>query len=73
MVVLEHMRNNSKLEHLQVFFPKLTESNQQYVLGLVEGLKHAQGKEPPAVQKPNCSSETIPRSKNRSLEHKTSI
>jgi len=33
-----------KLEHLQVFFPRLTESNQQYVLGLVEGLKYAQGR-----------------------------
>ncbi|MCL2720536.1 MAG: hypothetical protein FWD47_04260 [Treponema sp.] len=31
-----------KLAHLQCSFPKLTETNQHYVLGLVEGLKHSQ-------------------------------
>jgi len=31
-----------KLEKLQCTFPKLTEANQQYVLGLAEGLKTAQ-------------------------------
>jgi len=33
---------NIKLEKLQCTFPKLTEANQQYVLGLAEGLKRAQ-------------------------------
>jgi len=33
-----------KLEHLQRNFPKLTETNQCYVLGLAEGLKQAQSK-----------------------------
>ena len=31
-----------KLEKLQCAFPKLTEANQYYVLGLAEGLIHAQ-------------------------------
>lgn len=38
------MINQLNLEHLQSAFPKLTEANQHYVLGLAEGLKHAQGK-----------------------------
>jgi len=37
------MENLLKLEKLQCTFPKLTEANQQYVLGLAEGLKRAQG------------------------------
>ena len=45
MLVLKHMQYNSKREHLQMTFSKLTENNQQYVLGLVEGLRQAQGKE----------------------------
>jgi hypothetical protein len=44
MLVLKHMQNNTKLEQLHCTFPKLTEVNQQYVLGLAEGLKHAQNK-----------------------------
>jgi len=36
------MENLPKLEKLQCTFPKLTEANQQYVLGLAEGLKRAQ-------------------------------
>jgi len=44
MLVLKHMQYNSKREHLQMSFPKLTEANQHYVLGLVEGLRQAQGK-----------------------------
>ncbi|MDR1869018.1 MAG: hypothetical protein LBQ82_03430 [Treponema sp.] len=36
------MSNDNKLEKLQCTFPKLTEANQQYVLGLAEGLKTAQ-------------------------------
>jgi len=32
-----------KLKHLQCAFLKLTEDNMFYILGLVEGLKHAQG------------------------------
>jgi hypothetical protein len=36
--------NNTKLDKLQCTFPKLTEANQQYVLGVAEGLKYAQNK-----------------------------
>jgi len=36
------MENLIKLEKLQCTFPKLTEVNQHYVLGLAEGLKRAQ-------------------------------
>jgi len=32
----------NKLKKLQCTFPKLTEANQYYVLGLAEGLKRAQ-------------------------------
>jgi len=42
MLVLKYMKIDQKLEKLQCTFPKLTEANQQYVLGLVEGLKRAQ-------------------------------
>jgi len=38
------MNTSNKLEKLQCTFPKLTEANQHYVLGLAEGLKRAQGK-----------------------------
>ena len=34
--------SNEKLEHLKCAFPKLTEANQQYMLGVAEGLKYAQ-------------------------------
>jgi len=34
----------SKLEHLLCNFPKLTEKNQFYLLGLVEGLRYTQDK-----------------------------
>jgi len=37
------MKNNGNLAKLKSTFPKLTEANQQYVLGLAEGLKQAQG------------------------------
>ena len=40
------------IEKLRSVFLKLTETNQVYVLGLVEGLKHAQGK-------PSCGKERI--------------
>jgi heme/copper-type cytochrome/quinol oxidase subunit 2 len=36
--------NSDNLVKLQCTFPKLTDTNQQYVLGLAEGLKHAQEK-----------------------------
>jgi len=36
------MANSTKVDHLKTTFPKLTEANQQYVLGLAEGLKQAQ-------------------------------
>jgi len=46
--------DNVKLEKLHCTFPKLTEENQHYVLGLAEGLKRAQnnasGKQPPVVK-----------------------
>ena len=67
MLVLKRMQDNLKLKHLQTFFPKLTESNQQYVLGLIEGLKHAQGKGRLAV---NNSTESIPVANYRSPEQK---
>jgi len=37
-----HMNINGKLAQLQCTFPKLSEANQHYVLGLAEGLKRAQ-------------------------------
>ena len=46
MLALKHMEINRKLEKLQCTFPKLTEANQQYVLGLAEGLKQAQNGRP---------------------------
>ena len=33
---------NNKLTQLQYTFPKLTEKNQQYMLGVAKSLKHAQ-------------------------------
>jgi len=42
-IIGSHM-NIRQLEKLRCAFPKLTEANQFYILGLVEGLKHAQGK-----------------------------
>jgi len=45
------MNNGEKLEKLQCTFPKLTEANQQYVLGLAEGLKRAQNGKPPNIRK----------------------
>jgi hypothetical protein len=38
------MINHINLEQLQHTFPKLTEANQQYVLGLTEGIRYAQNK-----------------------------
>jgi len=40
----------NKLEKLQYTFPKLSEMNQYYVLGLAEGLKRAQGGRSPNSQ-----------------------
>jgi hypothetical protein len=34
--------DHHKLGQLQYVFPKLTQTNQQYILGLTEGLNHAQ-------------------------------
>jgi hypothetical protein len=45
------MENLKKLAQLQCTFPKLTEANQQYVLGLAEGLKRAQKGRLPNNQK----------------------
>ena len=36
--------NITKLDKLQIKFPKLTEANQQFVLGIAAGLKYSQGK-----------------------------
>jgi len=36
------MKEDLKLKHLQSAFPKLTETNQFYVLGLAEGFKYVQ-------------------------------
>jgi hypothetical protein len=45
MVILKQILiNHVKLEQMQHTFPKLTEANQQYVLGLTEGLRYAQNK-----------------------------
>ena len=38
------MINSIKLEQLQCTFPKLTDVNQHYVLGLTTGLKYVQDK-----------------------------
>ena len=43
-LVLEHMNISSKLDKLQSAFPRLSEANQQYMLGVAEGLKFAQEK-----------------------------
>jgi hypothetical protein len=51
MLVLKHMNINGKLAQLQCTFPKLTEVNQHYVLGLAEGLKRAQKGRFPNSQK----------------------
>ena len=47
------MENNVRLERLQCTFPKLTEANQYFVMGIVVGLKYSQGKlvEAPRVGK----------------------
>jgi hypothetical protein len=34
--------NRANLEELQEKFPRLSMTNQQYILGITEGLKHAQ-------------------------------
>jgi hypothetical protein len=48
------MNIDRKLAQLECTFPKLTEANQHYVLGLAEGLKRAQkgrsGKQPKEVK-----------------------
>jgi hypothetical protein len=36
------MTTPDKLKELRSSFPKLTEENQQYMLGMTEGLKYAQ-------------------------------
>jgi len=41
-IIWLYMGDTVKLEKLQYTFPKLSEANQSYVLGLAEGLKQAQ-------------------------------
>ena len=38
------MENNFKLDRLKCTFPKLTETNQYYILGIAAGLKYVQKK-----------------------------
>jgi len=59
MLVLKRMKIDQKLEKLQCTFPKLTEANQQYALGLAEGLKRAQSGyvADGAKEKKTCSAE----------------
>jgi hypothetical protein len=42
MLVLKQMNNYNKQGQLRCAFQKLTGANQQYVLGIAEGLKFAQ-------------------------------
>jgi hypothetical protein len=52
------MENTKKLAQLQCTFPKLTEENQQYVLGLAEGLRRAQkGRVEERIKKVKAGSE----------------
>jgi len=64
------MKNNHKFVHLQCTFPKLTETNQLYVLGLVEGLRHAQGKVKPTIKMPGETTGAKSVFYSRSLERK---
>jgi hypothetical protein len=41
---MNEISNSANITELQCAFPKLTEANQQYVLGIAEGLKYAQKK-----------------------------
>ncbi|MCL2237547.1 MAG: hypothetical protein FWC05_04725 [Treponema sp.] len=63
-------RNSLKL---QCTFPKLSESGQFYVMGLIEGLKHAQSKiiEKLKIKTPNKSVDSNSAFYNRSVERKT--
>ena len=42
LVLKQCMENTVKQNYLLYTFPRLTESHQQYVLGLAEGIKHIQ-------------------------------
>ena len=68
-----YMMKYSKLIQLNCSFPKLTETNQVYVLGLVEGLKYAQKKSSgkSLVKTPDSLMNTNQAFYNRSLERKT--
>jgi len=61
--------DNAKLKKLHCTFPNLTEDNQYFILGLAEGLKHAQGmgKSKQMLKTPDG---TTPVFYNRSLERK---
>jgi hypothetical protein len=39
------LENGGKIAKLECSFPRLTEANQQYVLGVAEGLKYAQNRQ----------------------------
>jgi hypothetical protein len=66
------IENNIKIGKLQCTFPKLTETNQEFMLGLAEGLKFAQynSKEKKEVKMPDVT-ETKSAFYTRSFERKT--
>lgn len=57
------MTEHIKLGHLQCAFMKLTEASQIYILGLVEGLRHAQGtsngKSPVKILNNSCDDSSV--------------
>jgi len=66
------MNNLPKQEKLQSTFPKLTEVNQQYVLGLAEGLKRAQDGKLPNGQrevKPDWKNKRISMTENEGVSY----
>jgi hypothetical protein len=50
------MSKTNKLEKLRCSFPRLTEANQQFILGYAEGLKNAQGYTLPPGKRETVSS-----------------
>ena len=65
------MIEQKKSKYLENTFLKLTETNQFFILGLVEGLKHSQGKKL-QIKTSNNSVSVNSTYKNRSVEQKTS-
>jgi len=67
------MCDETKLLYLRCFFSELTEVNQQYILGLVDGLVHAQGvsKGKQQVKTPDNYKSVKPAFYKCSIERKT--